>query len=50
MANEQGNSIEAEQPQVEKAIIDSGNFFDRLENDVNGVVGQGDQPMEAPIQ
>ena len=48
MANEQGNSVaDLDQQNVEKAVIDSGNFFDRLDSSVNGVVGEGDQPMEA---
>ena len=50
MANEQGNSVakDVQQETVEKAVIDSGNFFDQLDQEVNGVVGQGDQPEKAP--
>ena len=50
MANEHGNSTAGQQETVEKAVIDSGDFFDRLESDVNGVVGQGDQPMDAKVK
>ena len=49
MANEQGNSVaEKQQETVEKAVIDSGDFFDQLDDSVNGMVGEGDQSAEAP--
>jgi hypothetical protein len=50
MANEQGNSVTKDEQQqaVEGAVIDSGDFFDQLDQEVNGMVGQGDQPAEAP--
>ena len=49
MANEQGNSTaDAQQEAVENAVVDSGNFFDQLDGSVNGMVGEGDQPVEAP--
>ena len=49
MANEQSNSVPDDQQQqaVEKAVIDSNDFFDRLDNSVNGMAGEGDQPQEA---
>ena len=49
MANEQSNSMTAEQQQsaVESAVMDSSDFFDQLESNVNGMVGEGDQPTEA---
>jgi|10_taG_2_1085330.scaffolds.fasta_scaffold03834_5 hypothetical protein len=50
MANEQGNSVEPSQNNVEKAVMDSGDFFDQLDNSVNGMVGEGDRPEEAPIK
>ena len=51
MANEEkGNSVKADSQQqaVENAVMDSGNFFDQLDSEVNGMVGEGDQPAEAP--
>ena len=50
MANEQGNSMPADKQQetVEKAVMDSSGFFDRLDNSVNGLVGEGDQLEENP--
>ena len=50
MANKEGNSVtrDKQQEAVESAVIDSGNFFDQLDQEVNGMVGEGDQPAEAP--
>tara|TARA_R100000808_G_scaffold24423_2_gene56229 strand:- start:1488 stop:2387 length:900 start_codon:yes stop_codon:yes gene_type:complete len=46
MSEEQGNSKTSTQQEAENAVFDSGDFFDSLDNSVNGIVKEGENPNQ----